>query len=135
MRYVVVALAVMLLSVITAPAAETVRATGVYSNLSYNKEGGDLLGVEILIFPSKDPTGFAGLVQLAEGGAPIAVLVPVHVSGLQVEFTIPQGGTYAGLRFSGTLSRTELVGKWSSGNAFGGSGDTERLKRGKSHWQ
>jgi len=129
-----VACALVLLSASIAVSADAVRVAGVYSNLHYNKEGGDLLGAEILIFPSKGPTTFSALVQLAEGGAPFSVLVPVLVTGSKVEFTIPEGGPYGGLRFSGSVSRTELVGRWSSGSAFGG-GDREQLKRGKSYWQ
>src|SRR5207249_12047601 len=90
---------------------------------------------QILIFPSKGPTGFFALVQLAEGGAPFVVLVPVRVAGTQVEFTMPASGPYGGLNFTGTVTRTELIGKWSSGSAFAGAGDRERLKRGKSYWQ
>jgi hypothetical protein len=129
------AAAVALLYVSVGAVTDGAGITGIYSNLRYNKEGGDLLGVEVLIFPSKGLTSFSALVQLAEGGAPFAVLVPVRVTGMQVEFTIPEGGPYAGVRFSGTVSRTELVGRWSSGSALGGPGDTERLRRGKSYWQ
>jgi len=135
MRLSLVTCAIALLCVGVAVGADTVRATGVYSSLYFNKEGGDLLGAEILIFPSKSPTGFSALVQLAEGGAPFAVLVPVRVSGTLVEFTISASGPYGGLNFTGTVTRTELIGKWSSGNAFAGTGDRERLKRGKSYWQ
>jgi hypothetical protein len=124
-----------LLYAAVAVAADNIRPSGVYSNLHYNKEGGDLLGAEVIVFPSDGPTGFSALVQLAEGGAPVAFLVPARVTGARVEFAIPKGGPYAGLSFSGVVSRTELVGRWSSGTAFGGAGDTERLKRGKSYWQ
>lgn len=130
----VVACALLLLGGGVAGAADAVRVAGVYSNLHYNKEGGDLLGAEVLIFPANASNGFSALVQLAEGGAPFAALVSVIVTGSKVEFTIPEGGPYGGLRFSGTVSRTELVGRWSSGSAFGG-GERERLKRGKSYWQ
>jgi hypothetical protein len=116
-------------------AADGIPPAGVYSNLHYNKEGGDLLGAEVLLFPSDGPTGFAALVQLAEGGAPASFLVPARVTGTRVQFAIPEGGAYGGLSFSGSISRTELVGRWSSGTAFGDVGATERLKRGKSYWQ
>lgn len=132
---VVSGLAATVLCATTLVAADAVRVAGVYSNLQYNEEGGDLLGVELLIFPSRNAAGYSGLVQIAEGGAPVAFLVPIHVAGVRIEFMLPQGGPYGGLRFSGTVSRTELIGKWSSGTAFGGVGDTERLRRGKSYWQ
>jgi len=113
MRLSLVTGAIASLCVGVALGADTVRATGVYSSLYFNKEGGDLLGAEILIFPSKGPTGFFALVQLAEGGAPFAVLVPVRVAGTQVEFTMPVSGPYGGLNFTGTITRGNLTAGWS----------------------
>jgi len=75
------------------------------------------------------------LVQLAEGAAPFAVLVPIRVAGTQVELTIAASGPYDGLTFTGTVTRSELTGKWSSGSVFAGAGDREGMKRGKSYWQ
>ena len=135
MRGSIGALVGVLLYAVAASAAEGVRPAGVYSNLHFNKQAGDLLGAEVIVFPSDSATGFSALVQLAEGGAPSAFLVPVSVSGSRIEFLIPGPGAYAGLRFSGEVSRAGLVGRWNSGAAFGGAGDTERFKRGKSYWQ
>jgi hypothetical protein len=135
MRLSLVAGAIVLLCVGVAVGANTVRAAGVYSNLYFNKEGGDLLGAEILILPSRSPTGFSALVQLAEGGAPFAILVPIRVTGTQVEFTIAASGPYDGLTFTGAVTRSELTGEWSSGSVFADAGHRERLKRGKSYWQ
>src|SRR5438046_8420565 len=96
MRLSLVTGAIASLCVGVALGADTVRATGVYSSLYFNKEGGDLLGAEILIFPSKGPAGLFALVQLAEEGAPVAVLVPVRVAGAQVDFTMPARGPHGG---------------------------------------
>jgi hypothetical protein len=134
-RFSLLAAALALACAGVAHGADPVRVPGVYSNLYFHKEAGDLLGAEILIFPSQSSTGFSALVQLAEGGAPFAVLVPVRVAGTQVHFTIPEGEPYGGLSFSGTVTRTELLGKWSSGDVFAGTGDRERLRRGRSYWR
>ncbi len=41
-----------------------VRITGTFTNLSYNTEGGDLLGTEFLIVPGQgDQGGFVAFVQ------------------------------------------------------------------------
>jgi hypothetical protein len=105
-----------------------VRVTGTFSNLRYNSEGGDLLGLEVLIILAPgDHLGYVALVQLAEGGAPYSALVPVKVTGAHIEFALPKDGPYHGLEFSGTISAKELTGTWSSGNR-------EVLKRGKSYW-
>lgn len=102
-----------------------VRITGTFTNLSYNIESGDLLGTEILIVPGQG--GFVAFVQLAEGGEPFSALVPPKVEGPRIEFTMPEHGSYAGLKFSGAVSTTELVGRWSSGQR-------EVMKRGVSYW-
>jgi hypothetical protein len=105
-----------------------VRVTGTFSSLRYNSEGGDLLGLEILIIPAPgDKVGYIALVQVAEGGAPYSALVPVTVTGTHIEFTFPRDGPYNGMKFSGTVSATDLTGTWSTGNR-------EVLKRGRSYW-
>ena len=106
-----------------------VRITGTFSNLRYNSEGGDLLGLEILIVPAQgDRGGYVALVQLAEGGAPYSALVPLKVDGAKVEFTLPGGGSMPEMHFSGVVSKTQLIGAWSHG------GEREVLKRGVSYW-
>lgn len=114
---------------LSAPAyCAEVRITGTFTNLSYNTEGGDLLGTEFLIVPRQgDRGGFVAFVQLAEGGGPYSALVPLQVEGSRIEFTVPAHGPYAGLQFSGVVNTTELVGKWSSGHR-------EVMKRGISYW-
>ena len=115
------------------------RATGVYTNLSYNREGDDLLGVEILIIPAKGVgTSYTAFVEIAEGGAPFAAVVPLTVRGTTIEFRVPTFPDMPGLRFTGTLTAAGITGQWFDGikpvGPFG-SGDRERLKRGKSYWQ
>ena len=105
-----------------------VRVTGTFSNLRYNSEGGDLSGLEILIIPAPgDTVGYVALVQLAEGGAPYSALVPVTVIGTHIKFAFSKDGPYNGMKFSGTISATELTGTWSTGNR-------EVLKRRRSYW-
>ena len=106
------------------------RITGIYSNLAYNEEGGDLLGMELLILPSgHDPeTAYSVFVQIAESGAPFLVVVPLKVTGTKIEFTLPPSGAYSGAHFVGTFKGGELVVRWSQGTE-------EHLKHGKSYWQ
>jgi|SRR5215469_8025043 len=110
------------------PPAPQIRITGTFSNLTYNSEGGDLLGMEVLIVPAEgDRVGFVAFVQLAEGGAPRSALVPLKVDGAKVEFTLPQDGAAPELHFSGVVSKSELVGAWTHG-------EREVLRRGVSYW-
>jgi hypothetical protein len=104
--------------------------TGIYSNLSYSKESGDLLGMELLIVPSgRGPeTAYSVFVQIAEGGAPFSAVVPLTVTDTKIEFALPRGGAYSGEHFVGTFKGGELVVRWSQGTE-------EHLRRGKSYWQ
>ncbi|MBE1160808.1 hypothetical protein [Dyella acidiphila] len=100
--------------------------TGTYTDLCYNKDGSDLLGMELMIIPSS--AGYSVVVQIAEGGAPYTTVVPITIQGKTASFTLPFGGPYGGMRFEGKLSRTSLAIKWQSG-------EQETLKRGPSYWQ
>jgi hypothetical protein len=111
--------------------AKAPRVSGIYSNLHWNAEGGDLLGIELFVVPRDTGSGepaWSVFVQIAEGGAPCAAVVPLTVTGDRIEFSLPKGGSCAGLHFVGTLSPTEITLRWDAGTV-------EHLKRGKSYWQ
>jgi hypothetical protein len=111
------------------PFGRDIGITGTFSNLHYNSEGGDLLGMEVLIVPAQgDRVGFVAFVQLAEGDAPRSALVPLKVNGTKVEFTLPADGALPEIHFSGVVSKEHLVGTWSP------SGEQEVLKHGVSYW-
>lgn len=121
--------ALVVLSLAGAPAfGQTSRpkVTGVYSNLRYNQEGGDLLGMELLVVPSG--AGYKAFVQIAEGGAPYTAIVPVAVENSRISFTLPREGAYGGMSFDGELEGASLVIK-------SAAGANETLRRGKSYWQ
>ena len=123
-------LAVLLLAASSTGAAKaptSLRVSGLYTNLRYIEEAGDLLGMELLVVPQ--PNGqWSAFVQISEGGAPYAALVPLAVHGSKVEFTLPAGGDFPNEHFSGRLYKDRMVVHWSHG-------DTEVLKRGRSYWQ
>jgi hypothetical protein len=106
------------------------RIIGIYSDLDYNDEGGDLLGMELIIIPSggSDLATYSIFVQIAEGGAPYVALVTAHVKGKRIEFTLPPGEPYGKEHFVGEFKGIELTVHWSGGTV-------EHLKRGKSYWQ
>src|ERR1700722_15614747 len=93
------------------PQGAPLKVSGIYSDLAYNAEGGDLLGLELLVIPAgEDNTGvlWNAVVQLAEGGAPYCKVVPFVVHGSRVEFTLPRDGAGEAMHFAGTISATEI---------------------------
>ncbi len=127
MRYRFLALLVLSLAVGPVFAQTTkLKVTGIYSNLRYIQEGGDLLGMELLVVPSE--AGYTGFVQIAEGGAPYTAVVPVVATGSRISFTLPSDGAYGAMKFDGELKGASLVIK-------SPEGANETLMRGKSYWQ
>lgn len=110
----------------TPQASPQAHVSGIYSDLYYNSDGGDLLGMELVIIPND--SGYVACVQIAEGGSPFVIVVPISIIGAKVEFTIPQGSQYGGEHFAGYLSGRKLVLHWAKGQE-------ETLLRGKSYWQ
>jgi hypothetical protein len=106
------------------------RVSGIYSSLRFNSEGGDLLGTELLILPREDKgkLGWSVFVQISEGAAPYTAVVPLLVDHSKFEFTLPPGGAYGGLRFTGVFENKGLLLNWESGTK-------EHLRRGRSYWQ
>lgn len=111
------------------------HVTGIYSDLYYNKEAGDLLGMELLVVPGPSTTApdYTVFVQIAEGGAPYTAVVPFIVQGSHIEFTLPTGDpSYSGMHFVGVLTKSAVVLHLEKGNE---KGEEESLGRGKSCWQ
>ena len=109
-----------------------VRVTGIYSDLTYSEQSGDMRGTEIMI--SYSEAGFYAIVQGAEGPLGCPVLVRALVNELTIEFVLPPEpcmfGVPAGLRFLGVVSADGLRGH------FEGYATSEFvLPRGQSFWQ
>jgi hypothetical protein len=100
-----------------------VRNTGIFSSLRYDEQTGDLLGMEVFLFPDH------ALVQCAGGGLPASALVADKVDGTRVSFTLPEGLPECGTRFEGTLSAGGLRGRFTEQR------EAVWLPRKKSYWQ
>jgi hypothetical protein len=95
---------------IASPASSRdVKVTGTYSNLEYNEEGGDVLGIEIKIVPAGGR--LQGAVLVSEGEPATMVLVDVRVNGRSISFKVP-AATNAdhAWSFQGTISTKALKG-------------------------
>lgn len=111
----------------TAPA---LRRTGIFSNLTYHRESGDLTGMEVMIVPSRDDgaTAFKAVVQIAEGGEPCVAVVPVRYLGTALEFLLPGDSPCGEGRFAGRLTQAGLeLQDASRGRVL--------LRRKRSYWQ
>lgn len=112
-----------ILLLLALPSGADARISGIYSNLEFNEEGGDLLGFEILLLPTHG--GWSAVVQVAEGELAVPFVAPVTVKGSTISFEIPdQFG--AGV-FVGEVSTKELTGTFGRQKV--------RLRRGKSYWE
>jgi hypothetical protein len=106
------------------------KYTGTFSSLEYNKEGGDLLGVEIKIVLTGK--GYQGVLQIAEGGPSELMMVAVSFDKDNVRFEIPSSYTeYGGGVFEGKIDSKGIKGKFKFNGVVG---DQENLFRGRSYW-
>jgi len=132
---VAVATSVVLTLSFRASATDTkAHITGIYSDLEYNQEGGDLLGTEIFIVYSADDS-FVGFVQCWEGGTTRPDVVPIKVSGDTISFKVLAPSLGEGT-YKGRVVKTGFDGEWTHPSADGTS-KTEpiHLKRKQSYWQ
>jgi hypothetical protein len=87
--FLVAALAISVVPLTQAYAAEEQkpRVPGIYSDLAYSNEGGDLLGTEIFIIPIGN-SEYVAFFQCWGGESTQPVTVPVKVSGDAISFTV-----------------------------------------------
>lgn len=103
-----------------------VKITGCYSNMYFNEEGGDLLGFELFVVPTRD--GYHVLYQHSEGEPDAPLLVPATVEGDTIRFTVSHDGPFPG-QFRGTVTEHELTGRFERIN------EEIVLERKASYWQ
>ncbi|WBL78815.1 hypothetical protein I3J27_38805 [Bradyrhizobium xenonodulans] len=114
-------------------AGQKVRITGIYSDLYFNQEGGDLLGNEIFIVYASG--GYVAFVQQSQGEPQMPSVVPVSIDGDTISFTVPDpsGGTD---EYKGRISVAGFVGTLQHQPARGEPAQRAiRLKRKKSYWE
>jgi hypothetical protein len=108
------------------------KTTGIYSDMSFNRESGDLSGVEIFILYTRD--GPMVYFQDAEGSPNTPVVVPASFKGSTLAFILPERRGYSG-KFIGTLVGDRLMGRFDSGQISKTGKVDFILKRGLSYWQ
>ena len=111
-------------------AAEKVKVTGIFSSLSYNEEGGDLLGEEIFIVYGGQGNYFAS-VQCAQGGVRAPFIAKATITGSKITFEVPDSESHLCVpgTFKGVITKQGLKGEF-TGNQY-----KVNLPRGNSYWQ
>lgn len=130
------AIVLFLTSSLSAHATDRVAPiTGIFSDLYYNEEGGDLLGTEIFIVLSGNDK-YVAFFQHWEGGGDPAIVVPVTIGvDNHVSFEIPEPALGAGT-YEGRITKTEFDGVGTHHLSNGQlSKHPIRLKRKKTYWQ
>jgi hypothetical protein len=119
---------------IAADAQAQQQIAGIYSDLRYIPEAGDLLGTEIFIVPSANGTAYVAFVQEADGDIANPVIAPVTRQGGRVSIRVPMdgytmefNGAVGAKSFDGTLTTQSQDGKKSS--------EPFHLRRKKSYWE
>jgi len=108
----------------------TIQKTGIFSNMRYHEESGDLLGIEIFIFVADE--GYYALFQESEGGPGKPYLVPIVISNETFNLTLPVSSlNISTLVYNCKIEAHRLVLKYQIGKE-------KReiiLKRKASYWQ
>jgi hypothetical protein len=102
---------------------------GTFSNFTFTKEAGDLVGVEIKVVQSR--SGYQGAIQFSEGEPGSLTVVPVKCNGTTLSFDVPAADGNVAAHFEGKLSKAGLDGvfKYDSG-----ASNHATLPRRKGYW-
>ncbi|SRR6266404_3107047 len=109
-------------------AQNTRRLTGTYTNMSFHKEGWQILGEEIRIVLTQK--GYQGALQFSDGAPGELVVVDLVAVGTTISFAIPDTSSHAG-QFTGTLENGLLKGEF---RFKAGVSRSVELWKGKSYW-
>ena len=111
-----------------------VRIPGIYTNMAYIEDAGDLVGTEIFIISTGD--GYVAFFQCWTGSSTHPVTFPVEVAGETISFTVPEDSSCKEGDYKGRISKSGFDGTWTHKMLDGSSKkDPVHLKRGKSYFQ
>jgi hypothetical protein len=105
---------------------------GIYSDMHFNSESGDVRGVELFITYTRD--GYYVLFQNDETSSHAPILVKAYIGLDRIEFELPDGPGYTG-RFKGVIDATGIKGQFENGQSNWQGSRLFVLKRKPSYWQ
>ncbi|MEK7775440.1 MAG: hypothetical protein AAB305_06110 [Candidatus Zixiibacteriota bacterium] len=103
--------------------------TGIYSDMHFNQDGGDVIGIEVFLLYSV--SGYHVVFQASEGEPCVPVVLKAKVQDSLISFTIPEGVLYEG-EFAGWISEGKLHGNITG---YSGYASSLNLVLGLSYWQ
>jgi hypothetical protein len=114
--------------------SDTIPVEGVYSDVTYIEDAGDVVGTEIVVRHSG--TGFVASFQRAEGAPLMRHTVAATVSGPELRFTLPpdsgmqvQGDSRTPVELSPAQTFVGHVNRWGLIGRIEGARDTLALPR------
>jgi len=113
----------------TPASQQSIRLPGTFSNLNYNEDGGDLLGLEIKIVPVVGERYQAAVIVSNGEPQPMRV-VDVRVNGRTISFEVRDDD--ASWSFTGTVSTQSLKGTITHRR---GGKEAVTLRRGCGYWE
>ncbi len=111
--------------------------TGMYSDMCYNDEGDDLLGMEVFLVyaDSMDADSYYVCFQNSEGAAeaPTVIKATVNEKKMTVDFVFPKDSSLAGMKFHGVIKKDGM--RVNIKGAGGAGVENEWLKKQPSYWE
>jgi hypothetical protein len=112
-------------------AADTNRLTGIYSDMEFNPESGDVVGLEVILVFSRD--GYFVVFQNSEGSPSVPIVAPAKVEAGKIQF---EGAIGDGVStFNGEVLEGVLVGEFSGGVLNKDGQRLFLLRKKQSYWQ
>lgn len=106
---------------------------GIYSSLTYHRESGDLIGMEVMLVPSRE--GWSAVVQIAQGASVTPVVVSADVQGEKISFSLPENESGYEGKFVGHLTKEGIEGEFTQGQLAPNGERVFHLRKGASYWQ
>lgn len=107
------------------------KITGVYSNMRFNPDSGDVSGIELFLVNTRK--GLHVVFQDAEGVPSVPVVTTLQAVGNNIEFTLPDRVGYSG-KFVGRFTLDGIEGRFING-AVSNDGPSFKLRKSCSYWQ
>jgi hypothetical protein len=123
---------VIFLLVVSIPVFAKDAVTGIYTNMSFNSQSGDVSGIELFIVFTKE--GYKGIFQDVDGVLNVPIVVPMKIDKSEVSFELPDREGYVG-KFTGKILKGKIVGRFSAGQISADGSEAIVLIKKKSYWQ